>query len=352
MSWATRQHSKLAIDRAGRAIVGNASGTELELALRVVNNWRSCHAFPLNTLQVGLRRMAKETDRNAIVAQRIKRIASIQLKLQRFPTMTLSQMQDLGGCRAIVSNTRAVLRLADSLRHSRAKHKLHTFDNYIDKPQASGYRGVHMIFKYHSDRNSTYNAQKIEIQLRSAIQHSWATAVETVGTFTSHALKSSIGPDRWLRFFALMGSTFAIQEGTHTVPGTPDDRDELLQELKEISAELDVVNRLATYGQALTRFNADSANNADYFLIQLDPLGQRTFVQGFKSAELSVANEKYLELEKRSGGNAGTDAVLVSVDSISVLQKAFPNYFWDTTAFVKSVQEALRAKSLRKKRTA
>jgi ppGpp synthetase/RelA/SpoT-type nucleotidyltranferase len=166
-------------------------------ALNVVNNWRSCHAFPLNTMQMGLRRIARQIDDSPLVAQRIKRLSSIELKLRRFPTMTMSQMQDLGGCRASVADLPRVLRLAEALRRSRVKHRLHTIDNYIERPQNSGYRGVHMIYRYYSDKSVTYNGQKIEIQLRSAIQHSWATAVETVGTFTRNALKSSIGPERW-----------------------------------------------------------------------------------------------------------------------------------------------------------
>lgn len=40
---------------------------------------------------------AKKVDRDVIVAQRIKRLSSIQLKLERNPNMKLSQMQDLGG---------------------------------------------------------------------------------------------------------------------------------------------------------------------------------------------------------------------------------------------------------------
>ena len=42
-------------------------------------------------------------DKNAIVAQRMKRAPSISLKLQRFDGMRIACMQDIGGLRAIVS---------------------------------------------------------------------------------------------------------------------------------------------------------------------------------------------------------------------------------------------------------
>jgi ppGpp synthetase/RelA/SpoT-type nucleotidyltranferase len=51
---------------------------------------------------------AREVKQEAIIAQRQKRFASIMNKLCREPDMKLSQMQDLGGCRAIFSNVSAV----------------------------------------------------------------------------------------------------------------------------------------------------------------------------------------------------------------------------------------------------
>jgi len=351
MKWVTRQFSKTAIDRAGRALAGFDAAANRDAALEIINNWRSCHAFPLNTLQVALRRLARQVDSQPIIAQRIKRLSSIDLKLQRFPTMTLSQMQDLGGCRAIVADLRAALKLAELFRRSNMKHRLHTMDNYIEKPQPSGYRGVHLIYRYYSDRSSTYNGQKIEIQLRSALQHSWATAVETVGTFTRHALKSSIGSDRWLRFFALMGSVMAIREGSNRVSGTPDDIAMLLAELREISAELDVIKRLAAYGAALKQFSSDTTAGAHYFLIELDAAHQRTLVTGFKSEEVREANAQYLELERRITPDSAVDAVLVSVENIALLQRAYPNYFLDTSAFVDVVSEALHHTRIRQFRT-
>jgi len=352
MTWVTRQNSKRTIDRAGEILVaGDRHRADVEAALEVINNWRSCHAFPLNTMQIGLRRLARQVDTQPIIAQRIKRLSSIVLKLQRFPTMTLSQMQDLGGCRAIVSDLPRVLKLAELYRRSRIKHKLHTLDNYIERPQASGYRGVHLIYRYASDRSHTYNGQKIEIQLRSAQQHSWATAVETVGTFTRHALKSNIGPDPWLRFFALMGSVMAIREGSNRVEATPHDSANLLDELRGLAGRLDVVTRLTAYGAALQKFNSESTTNAQYFLVQLDPERQRTLVTGFKASELRQANAQYLELEKQAPAESPMDTVLVSVENIALLQRAYPNYFLDTGAFLQVVQEALGASRIRSRRT-
>ena len=349
MKWVTRQYSRTRIDRAGETLsASNAPEHERNAALEIVNNWRSCHAFPLNTIQNGLRRLARQVDPHPLVAQRIKRLSSIELKLRRFPTMTLSQMQDLGGCRGVVSDAATVLRLAELYRRSRIKHRLHTLDNYIERPQASGYRGVHLIYRYYSDRNQTFNGQKIEIQLRSPLQHSWATAVETVGTFTRYALKSSIGPNQWLRFFALMGSVVAIREGTNRVQNTPEDSAQLLEELRTLSSELDVVNRLETFGAALTQVSNRAGGGAHYFLVQLDLDLQQILITGFKPRELEAANQRYLDAERNV--SASKDAVLVSVDNVNVLRRAYPNYFLDTAMFLSTVREALGQKRLRRRR--
>jgi len=50
------------------------------------------------------------------------------------------------------------------------------------------------------------------MQIRSRVQHAWATAVETVDMFSGQALKSSHGDDKWLRFFAVAASEMAYIE--------------------------------------------------------------------------------------------------------------------------------------------
>lgn len=349
MAWATPNYPKKRVTNAGKIL---AAGTEkidnlpawqeyLD-ALDIVNNWRAAHAFPLNTIQIGLRRIAKSVESSAIVAQRIKRLSSITSKLYRFPTMSLSQMQDLGGCRAIVGDVKSVDGILYLYKKSNMKHHLHTLDNYIDKPKTSGYRGVHMIYTYNSDKNETYNGLKIEIQVRTQLQHAWATAVETVGTFVRQALKSSQGEKEWLRFFSLMGTALAIRENTPTIPGTPQDEASLIAELNSLAESLDVANKLRAYGAALKTLEDASVKSAHYFLMTLEPEAETVSVKGFKGNELQKATDMYLEVEKTLNAKRGAEAVLVSVESIAALQRAYPNYFLDTDLFLDALHAALR----------
>src|SRR5262245_31879637 len=143
----------------------DATDAEFDEALDVINNWRSSHSFPLNTFQTGLRKKARGLDSRALVAQRLKRLSSIELKLELIPQMKLSRMQDIGGCRAVVRDVTTVRKLARLYAVSAMKHRLARVDDYIQHPKESGYRGIHCVYIYFSDRKTTYNGLRIEMQL-------------------------------------------------------------------------------------------------------------------------------------------------------------------------------------------
>ncbi|MDD4796164.1 MAG: RelA/SpoT domain-containing protein [Eubacteriales bacterium] len=132
---------------------------------------------------------------NAIVAQRLKRLQSITNKLNRFPNMGLCTMQDIGGCRVIVSSIEEAYKIIGKLKKSSMRHKLREEYDYIKSPKEEGYRSYHITYSYHSDRNEKYNGLFIEIQVRTHIQHLWATAVETMDIFTGESLKNGFGSE-------------------------------------------------------------------------------------------------------------------------------------------------------------
>lgn len=342
MTWVVPANSRTKVDSAGDTyIASNVSPEERELALAVINNWRSSHGFPLNTLQVNLRQRSAAIDDDPTVAQRIKRLYSIRHKLERFPNMKLSRMQDLGGCRAVLSSVAAVDEIVEYYRtQSRIKHRLVRENQYIIAPKTSGYRGVHFVYRYFSDRSTTWNGLNIEVQIRSRLQHAWATAVETVGTFTQQALKSSWGEQDWLRFFALMGSAHALREGTLFVPGTPENVGSMVRELRELVKKLDVIERLTTYGAAVQIVEQEiEPKKGHTFLLELN-ISSRTLVARSYQNSLA-ATEAYNAIERAIEGEQGKDAVLVSVESVAALRRAYPNYFLDTRAFLDSVEEAI-----------
>jgi hypothetical protein len=174
MAWTKLSYPRDQVNGAARALVAyeQMDGWDVSVwnryieGLPVINNWRSSHSFPLNTFRTNLNRSAGRIDSEVITAQRIKRLSSISQKLQRFPSMKLSQMQDIGGCRAVLRSNVKIQQPMEYYRKSQVKYKLTTVDDYILHPKHSGYRGVHLIWQYHSDRSQAYNTLKIEMQLR------------------------------------------------------------------------------------------------------------------------------------------------------------------------------------------
>lgn len=216
-------------------------------------------------------------------------------------------------------------------------------------PKDSGYRGVHLVYRYESDRTADFNGLKIEVQLRSRLQHAWATAVETVGTFSRQALKSSQGEEEWLRFFALMGSAIALRERQPLVPGTPIFNRALQDEIRYYVHHLEVNKRLRLYAESLKIPEEKGSANAKYFLLELDPSEMTVRITGYKSEQLERASADYLNVEQRmlSRSSFG-DAVLVSVDSLATLRKAYPNYFLDTDRFIELVKSVVEGSSRRR----
>src|SRR5262245_30060847 len=99
--------------------------SELEHAWDLAARWRACHAYPINTFQSTLRTKTKELAGDPIVAQRLKRMPTIIDKLARYPSMTLSQMQDIGGIRAILSSVAQAEKLAaDYCDNANFEHEL------------------------------------------------------------------------------------------------------------------------------------------------------------------------------------------------------------------------------------
>ena len=355
MQWAAPRYPRSQVDSAGKLLTnppaspGDADYLEwlfsdrLDEIMDIVGNWRSSHSYPINTFQVTLRRNARKIDPNCIVAQRIKRLSSIQAKLSSFSTMQLSQMQDIGGCRAILDTCDNALKLVDVYKKSDIRHKLMRETNYIASPRSSGYRGVHLLYSYFSQHESraVYNGLRLKIQIRSTLQHAWATAVETVGTFTRQALKSSLGESEWLRFFALMSTMIALRENCIGVPGTPDRRSDLVAELREYTTRLDVFNKLFAFGSALRTLEEPEAKSAHFFLLQLDAENRQVTISGFKSSESNAASAADLEAERKKSDGSENDAVLVSVDKVESLRRAYPNYFLDTGVFVGLLRDAL-----------
>ncbi len=338
MAYPQPSFTKTQIDKAGKTLLENIDHVQSHL---VLTNWRASHGYPVNTFQATLRKRLKSIDNKAIVAQRIKRTPAIISKLRRFKSMRLTQMQDIGGLRAVVDSVKHVRLLQNIYICQRLDHDLVWVDDYLKQPKDDGYRSVHMVYRYNNKFATAYNGLFVELQIRSRLQHAWATAVETMGTFLGKALKSHEGEQRWLDFFAVAGAAFAHIEKTNLVPGY--EKLTTIQTYKmvvEAEKELGVLSKLQGFAIAAEAIT-NSTTKGHYNLVILDSLNKKVSVSSFPKDQLEKATEEYAKVESRAINGDKIEAVLVSVGPIETLRRAYPNYFLDTRAFIGIIQRII-----------
>lgn len=358
MAHETLKFSRSAVDRAGRALVEKDAPQEaIDSALDILANWRSYHAFPLNTITMDLRQRVNRVLPTALVVQRLKRTRSILGKLSKESSMRLTQMQDIGGCRAVVETLDEVYKLRDAYRRSKSLHEFVAEDDYIHSPKVSGYRSLHLIYRFKSRSHPEYDKLLFEIQLRTKLQHAWATAVETVGAVIGQALKSSEGERNWLTYFQNAALALEFLEQPSAIPLTNISRGTVARSLADLSKTLQVSKKLTAYRNALKATEKLDAKSAGYFLLVLLPDEPALQIIAFSKRNVDAAYREYerherhlpryprgaqLPLFPELADYSGAQAVLVGADSFKSIRESYPNYYLDTDAFLENIERFVR----------
>jgi len=334
------KYSRKAIGRAGDMLSTKALlSEEYNDGLEKLSNWRASHVYPLQIIQQLLKKRAKKIDRLSLVAQRLKRTPSIINKLKLYPSMKLHRLQDVGGCRAILTSIDRVYKLRDNIIQNFSTHSLVKENDYISEMKDSGYRGIHLIYRFHSKSNIEFNNHLIEIQLRTKLQHSWATSVEILGTYYKEALKSSQGSQEVLDFFKKISLLFSYSENNKLDLNSKSMNTLKISILEDIE-QLDLITKLRAFS-VTTNSIAQGDKKDGYTLLILDTNEMVVKIQYFKKNEMEMAIHEYLKLERESGNMNSDNIVLVSTQSIHNLKKTYPNYFADSKVFIENLEELL-----------
>lgn len=193
--------SKSQIDRAGNVLRRHALGEpvspgEVARCLELVRDFRAAHGYPLANVRSGLVHHARKAVGGTgwfDLSQRLKQQATIVDKLVRFPKTNLARMQDVAGCRVVLTDQEAVDRAIGSLvarnHKTGARHwDIVKIDDYVLNQRSDGYRAKHVIVRK--------LGRLIEIQFRTRTQHNWAGLVEDLDKATNLGLKTGRA-DRW-----------------------------------------------------------------------------------------------------------------------------------------------------------
>lgn len=329
--------SKKEITKAGIKILSTKDIEERNKALKKINKWRANHLHPLNVMKNALLRITdKHNVKPILVSQRLKRLTSIEYKLDLNEKMGLGGMQDIGGFRTVLKDTKDLEKLKNILDKNRLNHKLKRVVDYVQKPKESGYRSIHFIYIYNS-KIEKYDGLLLELQIRTKLQHNWATAVETVGILTKTSLKSSQGPDEWLHFFKVVSSLFAIKEKLPVLKEhSGRTMESLMAECYDFTKKLNVLPILKGLRISAKKIETDKYLG-EYYIININIKEMFVNIMIFKKNEFEEATSKYLEIEKKIK-DSDNAVVLVSSISMKSLKKAYPSYFLDTSEFITALE--------------
>ncbi len=340
MAWITLNNSKKAVRRAGDFLISDHSDlVQYAEAYSVLDNWRASHAYPIHSMLGYFKRKAYEVDSSALIARRLKRTPSILDKLYRENGMKLDRMEDIGGVRIVVNDLNSVFRVAEKIKGGRTRNLLKRERDYIEKPKISGYRGIHLIYQYKGSKIG-FPSHNIELQIRSKMQHAWATTVEVVGTFTKQGLKAGVGKAEWLDFFKLAGDVFSDYERSRGGYQEAIEREDLF--IKQVH-QLGVLTKLQQYAVSTQYINENPDRNVKYYILILNTKKGNISVGRF--SDFQIASAEYGILDKRFEKSNTEDVVLVSTESLKSLSLAYPNYFADTTAFRQRIRKIIANKT-------
>ncbi len=209
------EHSKSRIDKAGASVRAYivADDTDAVIStedLLIVESFRRTHERAMGSVERSLRGLAAGRSDVAIVS-RLKRLRQIALKLSLKPSMRLSAMSDVAGCRIVAPRGELDVlqqRIGTELQ-------VHHVDDRRADPPSSGYRAVHMIV--------LDDGVRVEVQLRTPEENAWAALVEDLSRRPdTRLLKFGIGPERVLEVLAQVSRQ--LSEGTLRVEDLVDMR--------------------------------------------------------------------------------------------------------------------------------
>lgn len=295
---------------------------------RIAYGWRNAHFFPMRMMRRELGSISKAVCEDVLTAGRLKRMNSIRMKLRNSSTK-FERMQDLGGCRAILSTPTSVQKLVDKYRSGNSRHQISRETDYISSPRASGYRSHHFVMRYKAknEAEAQFDGLQIELQVRTKNQHAWATAVEAIGLITGFDLKHENGDQRWVQFFDAMSAEMAEREGCPVVERWSD-RSLRREAIKSLASELNVSRQLEQCAHAVQALQHRVGEKSRYYTLRFDPLTKTVSIRGHMSPDSGAQSAAYQEAQFSK-----MDSVLVDVDRVDNLRKAYPNYFLDVGLF-------------------
>lgn len=332
------------VNKAGDLLRKADSSAEKRLnALQTLSQWRVAHSYVLDDVYEKLVEKCKEQELcDALIAKRLKCLSSIVYKLNRF-SGRLSKIQDIAGIRVILKTQDKVERFYNKLLQSKfIEAYTVSSKDYIESPKNDGYRSIHLIYKNPSTSHRELKDLVAEIQIRTRLQHAWATAVETLGVIEHTPFKLGVGEESFKRFFKLSSALFSIYEKTPVLEELRGySKEDLVAEFEELEQRLNIFTKLKGVTIATNRILTNGQNQGYYQLLELNTEVGTVTVIPFAKDKAKDAEQMYTTKEASHSSNIMV--VLVSVGDLTKVKKAYPNYFLDADIFIKELKRICKS---------
>lgn len=349
------------IDQAGQILVAT-NGTDIE-SNEVVSDWREIHAYPMHYIRDKILSILRELglrnreNHGVILAQRLKRMPTILDKMSNRTRniKKLSKMQDIGGIRVVLhkheerflltrhrKNMENLSNVCDSYEKLSCLEIVKKYD-YIASPKESGYRGIHFVSRVVAEEENEYfQSFQIEVQVRTYLQHLWATAVEVVGLHINKDLKSGVYDEKWTKFFQLASSIFAHEEGSPLLEAHRE------IPIKNIALELfqqeemfDFLEEIPSIKEGRSDNRGGGDSNENYILVTANTeTGEYTTIP-YSHTDIEEANKDYFEKEMENMlENNKNYTMLTNIYGLPI-SCAYQNLFGDTREFQEQLERIL-----------
>lgn len=313
------------------------------------DNFREAHNIIIKLFTIELKKV--NFSKQHLTASRNKRIETIISKLCRPEKPKLDRIHDIAGTRIIFENIKSLEDYIDILENTELvnfKEKSNEDKNrynYIKNPKSDGYRSIHKVFYYSSNipystlNEKSFNLEnkKIELQLRTRLQHIWATTVEIYDIINKSNIKTGTHNKLETKEGLFFKKCSLVFEGIES-----NDVEKIKININEIFRDKDLVeiyNRLKGI-KNIKNIQLPKTLGSDEVFILITDLnkGKTTFfttdpIEKNDKQDTFLINASYRRLEEKNTKGEYI-LLLLTLGDIKKLKNVYPNYFLNTNKFI------------------
>jgi ppGpp synthetase/RelA/SpoT-type nucleotidyltranferase len=339
--------AKSKIDKAGLSLAKDSFRNVEEMVELedVFDEYRKSHLEPLSETTLELQAWLNEYGHDYYIAQRLKRKPQIIRKLKRL-SVRLTQLQDIGGCRIIVERNDLVDQIISFLREKISKSgylKISRVTDYrVQGRDVTGYRSVHLLLEQ--------SGRKLELQLRSRIQHYWAESIERTSVIYGHHLKESEGDPKVISYFKRLSDAFyEIESGRSPSVRSRLEIDVAKKEAEEIIRESGPSKAIDSYvNEDIIRTLTEKEKRNPY------PINNWIIVFDWNSGQFvswdivgrtpDEAIDAYVRYENQFPVEKNFEVVLIGSSRVATVRRTHSHYFGieDYDKILESLDESIQ----------